>query len=114
MTRPTRREPRRPRPLKVYGWTTFVSGDHPTLVRNRVVRWNTQVRAIMAAPSMAAVARQCGVSRPAQLFNICETGNLEEIARAMAQPAVALCCPLDHTHRADVEWHPLVDDTDRG
>ena len=65
------------RPLRVYGWQGWRAdvcehGHHTT-------------REIVAAPSMAAVGRIMG-SSPRQLFNLCETGNAEEIATATAAP----------------------------
>lgn len=68
------------RKLRVYGWKSFrlecTTDQHH------------QTREIVAAESRAAVARLVGRTRPSYLFNLCETGNADEIATAMARPGV--------------------------
>jgi hypothetical protein len=64
--------------LKVYGWDGF---RYPTPT-SRV-----QTREIVAARSMAEVARILGVKSPRSL-DLVETGNDREIAVAMAEPGV--------------------------
>ena len=62
--------------LKVFGWADWFQGK--------------QIRAIVAAPSKAAVARAAGAARPSALWNLCETGNALEIQAASACPGVVL------------------------
>ncbi len=67
------------RKLKVYGWPHYgsINGDRKD-------------RAIMAAPSGAAVARALGMKTASQVFNLSETGNDDDIATALAQPGKIL------------------------
>lgn len=71
--------------MKVYGWTTFVSGAPSN---------GGQVRAICAARSMAEVARRAGEKSPRALFNLGDTGNEREVALAMAHPGEVLMRPV--------------------
>lgn len=72
--------------MKVYGWTTFVSGAPGN---------GGQVRAICAARSMAEVARRAGEKSPRALFNLGDTGNEREVALAMAHPGEVLVRPIN-------------------
>lgn len=63
--------------LKVYGWSAF---------RREAAGPHHQTREIVAAASKAAAARAAGYKRPAQMNNLCETGNAQEIEIATAQP----------------------------
>lgn len=69
------------RRLKVYGWTGHRFECPPA------PNGSHQTREIVAASSVAEVMRLSG-RRRSGLFNICETGNDEEIATAMAEPGV--------------------------
>lgn len=76
----------------VYGW----EGWRPNLGLRR-----SQTREIVAAPSKAAAARAAGFDRPAQMFNLSDTGNAREIAVACAAPGVVFYRGLDAD---DGEW----------
>ena len=67
--------------LQVYGWVSF--------------RGRTQSREVVAAHSLAEVARLAGYKRPSQLFNLSPTGNGPETAAAMSEPGVIFWHPLD-------------------
>lgn len=67
--------------LQVYGWVSF--------------RGRTQSREVVAAHSLAEVARIAGYKRPSQLFNLEDTGNGPEIAAALSEPGVIFWHPLD-------------------
>jgi hypothetical protein len=77
-----------PHKLRVYGWEGFRTG-----ARNGT-------REIVAARSQAEAARRAGVGAPRNLFNLCETGNRDEIAEALAQPGTVLWKPIGES------WHP--------
>jgi hypothetical protein len=65
--------------VRVYGWQGHrhdAPGNHH------------QTREICAALSMAAVARVAGVKYTRDLFNLCETGNAAEVAKATSEPGV--------------------------
>lgn len=83
------------KPLKVYGWQGW------RLAAPREANGSHQTREICAARSMAEVARIAGQRSPRSLFNLCETGNDEECAAALANPGVILWRGLDR--RRD-EW----------
>ena len=83
------------RKLKVYGWQSF----RPECRSDN--NGNHQTREIVAAPSMAAVARIVGVKYPRQLFNLCETGNPKEHRIAMSEPGVVFWKPISDYH---AEW----------
>ena len=85
--------------LKVYGWTAHISKR----VREQLELPGhiVQARAIVAAPSMAAVGRLLGV-RPRTLFNLSETGNALEIQIATALPQTFFASPLDGPKRFQV------------
>ena len=73
-----------PKRLKVYGWdsSNYVLGTRyecPNAPHHR------QVRAAVAAPSMAAVGRIMDMA-PHEFFNLGETWNAESIEVAMAAP----------------------------
>jgi hypothetical protein len=76
--------------LKVYGWIGM---------RRECPGHHHQTHEICAAPSMAAVARVMGVKSPRQLFNLSETGNKEDIAKALSEPYVVFWRPLDQLPR---------------
>ena len=82
------------RKLKVYGW----QGWRNEAMNERHARYQT--REIMAAPSQSAVARAAGFKRASQLFNLCETGNDEELRVALAEPGVIFWRGLDD-HQGD-------------
>jgi hypothetical protein len=67
--------------LKVYGWSSF--------------RGRTQSREVVAAHSLAEVARLAGYKRPSQMFQLTATGNGPEIAQAMQEVGVVFWHPLD-------------------
>ena len=73
------------RKLKVYGWQGWVTG----------AGHHGQVCMLAAAPSKAATARLIGEKRASRLFNLCETGNDEQITVALAHPNRALYRGLD-------------------
>ena len=75
--------------LKVYSWQGWRS-ECPA-ARNG----SSQTTEVVAVKSKAAAARGAGVNRPAQLFNLTETGNDQDIAAAMAEPGVVFWRPLD-------------------
>lgn len=79
------------RHYKVYGWTQSApwDGEHP-VYEHMSPDYNT-IRCVMAANSMAEVARIMGVAHPRKLWNICETGNDTEIEAAMGNPHVVYC-----------------------
>lgn len=68
-----------PRRLKVYEWTGH---------RREAGGTHQQTQEIVAATSMAEVARLAGAKGPWQLFNLSETGNDAQIATAMAAPGI--------------------------
>ena len=71
---------------KVYGWISTrrdCEGPHH------------QTREIVCAPSRAAAARAAGIKSPRQLWNLCETGNEEEIRVATGAPRKVFWRPLD-------------------
>lgn len=70
--------------MKVYGWQ---------YIRRECQTHTT--REIVAAKSMAEVARIVGVKRPSQLFNLCDTGSEKEIQIAMSKPGVVFWKPID-------------------
>lgn len=65
--------------LKVYAWSSF---------RRSAPGPHHQTREIVAARSMAAVARMTGHLDYRSIHNLCETGNAEEIKVALAKPGV--------------------------
>ena len=71
--------------LKVYGWQSF---------RSRIGR-HGQTREIIAAKSKAQAARASGNGKPRRMFNLCETGNDDELKTALAEPLVVFWRPLD-------------------
>lgn len=77
------------RRLRVYGWIWHMAGK--------------QVRCVVAATSMKAVARIVGVNDPRQVFNLGETGNVQEHEVAMREPGVAMFSDLD-APREGREW----------
>jgi len=89
------------RPLKVFAWQGLRRECPPGPNGGRFTR------EIVAATSKADAARKAGAfsrsGRPApnSLFNLSETGNDLEIARAMSEPGVIFWCPLDERPR---EW----------
>jgi hypothetical protein len=89
-------EPKKKRvmPLKVYGWQGF-QHDCPTHHR--------QTREIIATSSIKKAAEALGY-RPSDLFNVCETGNAQEIAQAMSQPGVGFWRPIDDRNNV---WIPI-------
>lgn len=80
--------------MKVYGWQGH---------RLECQTHHRQTREIVAAKSKAAAARAAGYDRPAQMFNLCETGNRQEIETAMSKPGVVMWRPLDDRVGAFVE-----------
>jgi hypothetical protein len=74
------------RKLKVYGWQSF---------RRECTGPHRQTREIVAATSMAEVARIAGVNGPWSLFSLCETGNEREIGIAMVEPGVIFWRPIN-------------------
>ena len=90
--------------LKVYGWQGHRQECPPA------PNGNKQTREIVAAPSIAAAARAAGYSRPRQMFNLCETGNDDDVKRAMSEPGVVFWHPLDQRlgerHWTKVEIQP--------
>lgn len=84
------------RMLKVYGWTGH---------RNECPGPHHQTREIVAASSQAEAARLSGHKRPAQMFNLCETGNEAEIAQAMREIRTVFWLPLNDSYRSGPhEW----------
>ena len=73
--------------MRVYGWY----GNR----RGCTGLPSDQTREIVAARSMAAVARIVGCGDPRRLHCLCETGNEEETAVATAKPGV-------------VHWRPFA------
>jgi hypothetical protein len=89
--------------MKVYGWTAILrraERDALGLPHHRI-----QARCIIAAPSMAAIGRILGV-RPGSLFNLCETGNDEEIRVASAKPGTFFAATLDGRRDEWIEVAP--------
>ena len=74
---------------KVYGWLGYRSVG--------------QTREVVAAKSKAAAARDAGEKDTQKLFNLCETGDSEELATASAEPGIVFWHPLDQLQR-DREW----------
>lgn len=72
--------------MKVYGWqsTRFKAGGA-----------HNQTREIVAAKSMAAAARAAGYERPAQMFNLGETWNADELRVALADPGAVYWSPIN-------------------
>lgn len=70
--------------LKVYGWTTFASYEGVS----------RQVRAIVAAPSVAEVLRVTGMTRSEFGYDGEETGNAVEIEKATSAPGVVFYAPV--------------------
>lgn len=62
--------------------------------------WIGLWRAIIACSSMAEFTRATRISRE---FG-CETGNADEISRAMSEPGIVFTRPLDH--RMPQVWTP--------
>lgn len=75
--------------LKVYGWQSFRRECKPA------PNGSTQTREICAAHSKVEAARVAGYDRPAQMFNLCETGNAGECELAIANPGVVFWKPLN-------------------
>lgn len=65
--------------LRVYGWQS---------TRREATGWHKQTREIVAAHSLAEVARIVGVKSPASLFNLSETTNQIELKVAGSKPGV--------------------------
>lgn len=86
------------RKLKVYGWQGYRIKECPPAPNG-----SHSTREICAATSMAAVARAAGEDHPRRLFNLGETGNNEEIAKALAEPGVVFWHPLDE-RQVDRNW----------
>jgi hypothetical protein len=82
--------------LKVYGWTGFVYGIDGN-------RHNRQSRCIVAAHSMEEAAEVCGYRSKGRMFNITETGNVEEINTAMRDPLVQFHRGLDDHYKPFVK-----------
>jgi hypothetical protein len=83
--------------LKVYGWIGWRRKCPPA------PNGSQQTREICAASSKAAVARLLGEKDPRQIYNLCETGNEEEIAKALPKPNVVFWHPLDE-RPVDRKW----------
>lgn len=83
--------------LKVYGWLSSVS---PKLM-NQIRYESGQTRKIVAATSKAAAARAAGYDRPAQMFNLTETSNREEIALCLSRPGIVFYTRNFSSGRAD-------------
>ena len=73
--------------LRVFGWTGWRPEEKGT-------KPNGQTREIMAAYSKAQVARIVGVKSPARLFNLCETGNQDEILVTAKKPFAIFWAPI--------------------
>lgn len=71
--------------LKVYGWLF-----HRAEAKNN----SQQTREICAATSMREVGRITG-QKVSNLFNLCETGNDEELRVALAEPGIIFWRELD-------------------
>ncbi len=78
--------------LKVYGWTALIREPERSLVGIEAHR--IQGRCIVAASSMAEVGRLLN-RRPGSLFNLCETGNAQELTIALAKPRTFFAAKLD-------------------
>jgi len=85
------------RKLKVFGW------QGRRLECPRAPNGDCSTREIVAAKFASEAARLAGYDRPAQMFNLCETGNAGEIAKALSEPGVIFWGPLDAFGR-DREW----------
>jgi hypothetical protein len=77
----------RHRELRVYGTTSFRSACPPA------PNGSHQTREIIAAHSKTAAKRLAGWD--VALSEVCETGNEEELATAMAAPGVLFWSPLN-------------------
>ena len=75
--------------MKVYGWQGWRTEAGPRM----------QTREIVMARSMIDVARIAGFRHPRQMFNLGETGNAGEIAKATTSPGTIFWCPLDQHPR---------------
>jgi hypothetical protein len=75
--------------LKVYGWQGC----------RQKAPGSKQTYEIVAAPSKAAAARAAGYVAPRQMFNLCETGNDDDVAQALSEPGVVFWRPLDQIPR---------------
>ncbi len=79
------------RKLKVYGWLAVVEPGEAEILG--LPSHYVQVRAVVAATSRASAARLAGYDRPMQMFNLCETGNTEEIEAAMSDVGAVFVHP---------------------
>ena len=79
--------------LKVYGWQeSITTGERDAL---GLRPWICQARAIVAAPSKAAAAGAAGYDYARSMFNLCDTGNAEEIKQARGEPGVVFLSSMD-------------------
>jgi hypothetical protein len=78
--------------LKVYGWTALIRERERQQLG--LQPWHRQCRAIVAATSLREVGELLGTSHR-RLFNLCETGNAQELAVALAKPRAFFAAPLD-------------------
>lgn len=85
-----------PKLLKVYGWSSF----RPECRSN-----SHQTREIIAAASRASAARSAGITLRSAIVEMVETGNDEELRRALAEPGVVFWHPLDNRRT----WYMVVD-----
>jgi hypothetical protein len=83
------------RKLKTYGWVGSRLECPPAPNGNR------QTREICAAHSQAELARIAGVKRPSNLWNLCETGNKEEVVKVLSEPLTVFWRPLDKRRGKD-------------
>lgn len=77
--------------LKVYGWQGWRTACPAAPNGSRTTR------DICATTSMKRCRELAGNPRGG-LFNLCETGNAEEIATAMAEPHVIFWLPADQSY----------------
>lgn len=74
--------------MKVYGW----QGSRPHV---------GQTREIVAARSKAAAARAAGYDDPRQMFNLTDTGNIQEINVAHRNPGTVFWTPINTWVRSE-------------
>lgn len=77
------------RPLVVYGWIGR---------RLEAPKHHHQTREICAVRTKVELARICGVKRASQIWNLSETGNTEEIHKAMSKPGMVFWCGIDESY----------------
>lgn len=90
------------RKLKVYGWQSW---DILPTFKQKPGRYTT--RCICAASSRRELAEIAGEKGPWKLFNLSETGNVEEIEFALDHPRAVFAQPIDTIGKDRARWEPV-------